>query len=289
MKRMLCILLCLCLFTPIMAFAKSGTLLVAFGTTMPEAVPAITAIHDAFTKEGHNPLLMAYTSDIIRNKLAKQGKPVFSVKKALAEMAKKGVTNLTIQSLHILPAEEYMQLERMVIAFLTQNPNTFKSVKAGYPMLVSQSDLDRVVALVLKALPKERKPKDAVVLMAHGNNRGPGDLEIFALATAFQQADPKVWLTAVEGAHNFDSVLEQLKKAGVKRVYLQPFMIVAGDHARNDLAGPEEDSWASRIQAAGMTAVPILKGLGELEGIQQLFIDHANNAVVDLANLKKAD
>ena len=66
-------------------------------------------------------------------------------------------------------------------------------------------------------------------------------------------------------------------------------MIVAGDHANNDLAGPDEDSWASRIKAAGMRPVPHLKGLGQLQGIRDIFLSHTDNAVIDLANTKKAD
>ena len=133
------------------------------------------------------------------------------------------------------------------------------------------------------------KPGDAVVLMGHGNDRGPGDLTLAATAAAFHKADPHVWLATVEGSNSFDNVLPKLKASGAKRVWLQPFMIVAGDHANNDLAGPEEDSWASRIKAAGMTPMPNLKGLGQLKGIQDIFLSHTQNAVVDLANTKKAD
>ena len=125
--------------------------------------------------------------------------------------------------------------------------------------------------------------------MGHGNDRGPGDLTLAAAAAAFHKADPHVWLATVEGANSFDNVLPELKASGAKRVWLQPFMIVAGDHANNDLAGPEEDSWASRIKAAGMTPMPNLKGLGQLKGIQDIFLSHTQNAVVDLANTKKAD
>ena len=123
----------------------------------------------------------------------------------------------------------------------------------------------------------------------YGVGIGPGDLTLAATAAAFHKADPHVWLATVEGSNSFDNVLPKLKASGAKRVWLQPFMIVAGDHANNDLAGPEEDSWASRIKAAGMTPMPNLKGLGQLKGIQDIFLSHTQNAVVDLANTKKAD
>ncbi len=287
-KRFAALLLCL-LLTAVPAFAKNGTLLVAFGTSMESARPAIDGIEQSYKQREDGPVLLAFTSDIIRNKLAKEGKPVLSVNAAMNEMAKQGVTDLRIQSLHIAPAEEYSQLERMVVKNIAKNPGTFKTVKVGYPLLVSEKDLDAVVKVVLASLPADRKPGDAVVLMGHGNDRGPGDLIMAAAATAFHKADPHVWLATVEGANSFDNVLPKLKASGARRVFLQPFMIVAGDHANNDLAGPEEDSWASRIKAAGMHPVPNLKGLGQLQGIRDIFLSHTDNAVIDLANTKKAD
>lgn len=290
MKKTVLMVLLACLLLTGTAFAKTGTLLVAFGTSMDSARPAIDAIEKAYVKtSGKSPVMMAFTSDIIRNKLAKEGKPVLSVNAAMNKLAAQGVTDLKIQSLHVAPAEEYQQLERMVVKNLAQKPGAFKTVKVGYPLLVSGKDLDDVVKVVLDSLSAKRKPGDAVLLMGHGNDRGPGDLTLAAAATAFNKADPLVWLATVEGAHGFDKVLPQLKAAGVKRVWLQPFMIVAGDHANNDLAGPEEDSWASLLKAEGITPIPNLVGLGQLKGIQEIFLAHTKDAVVDLANTNKAE
>lgn len=292
MKRLWMLLFICCVLTPISAFSGTksteGTLLVAFGTSMESAMPALKAIETAYTRQGQ-PVLWAYTSDIIRRKLAKEGKTVLSVNAAMNKAAEMGITDLRIQSLHVVPAEEFGQLERMIVKNLTRHPGRFKRVLLGYPLLVSAQDLHDVVTAVLDGLPKERGSKDAVVLMGHGNDRGPGDLILLATRAAFQQKDPRVWLATVEGALSFDQVLPQLKAAGVKKVWLMPFMIVAGDHANNDLAGPEEDSWASRIKAAGMEPVPYLKGLGELPGIQKIFLGHTVGATDDLANSKKSD
>ena len=181
MKKCFVMVLLCCLLVAGTAFAKTGTLLVAFGTSMDSARPAIDDIEKAYKKAaGNEPVLLAFTSDIIRNKLAKEGKPVLSVNAAMNELAAQGVTDLKIQSLHIAPAEEYNQLERMVVKNITKNPGVFKTVKVGYPLLVSEKDLDAVVKVVLASLPKDRKPGDAVVLMGHGNDRGPGDLNLAA-------------------------------------------------------------------------------------------------------------
>ncbi len=288
MKRFFVAVLLCCLLSAASAWAKGGMLLVAFGTSVDKARPAIDAVVKTCGAQADGPVLLAFTSDIIRKKLAAAGENVPSVNAALRQLADQGVDEVLVQSLHIAPAEEYSQLERMIVRFVTKNPGVFKSVKVGYPLLVSEKDLNTVVSVVLDALP-ERRRGDAVVLMGHGNDRGPGDLVLAAAATAFHKADPLVWLATVEGANSFDRVLPQLRAAGVKRVWLQPFMLVAGDHAVNDLAGPEEDSWASRIRAEGMTPLPHLVGLGEIEGIRRLFLEHARHAVIDLAAPGKAE
>ena len=126
MKKCFVMVLLCCLLVAGTAFAKTGTLLVAFGTSMDSARPAIDDIEKAYKKAaGNEPVLLAFTSDIIRNKLAKEGKPVLSVNAAMNELAAQGVTDLKIQSLHIAPAEEYNQLERMVVKNITKNPGVF--------------------------------------------------------------------------------------------------------------------------------------------------------------------
>ena len=123
MKKCFVMVLLCCLLVAGTAFAKTGTLLVAFGTSMDSARPAIDDIEKAYKKAaGNEPVLLAFTSDIIRNKLAKEGKPVLSVNAAINELAAQGVTDLKIQSLHIAPAEEYNQLERMVVKNITKIP-----------------------------------------------------------------------------------------------------------------------------------------------------------------------
>lgn len=288
MKKCFAMVLLCCLPVAGTAFAKTGTLSVAFGTPVDSTRPAIDDIEKAYKKAaGNEPMLLTFTSDIICNKLAKEGKLVLSVDTVMNELAVQGVTDLKIQPLYIAPVEEYNRFERMVVKNATKNPDVFKTVKVGYPLLVSEKGLDAVVKVVLASLPKDRKPGDAVVFIGHGNDCGPGDLTPAATAATFHKAGPHVWLATVEGSNSFDSVLPKLKVSDAKRVWLQPFMIVADDHTNNDLAGPEKDPWISRIKAAGMTPMSNLKGLGQLKGVQDIFSSHIQNAVVDLINTKK--
>lgn len=270
------------------AAPRKAVLLAAFGTSVPAAKVALDAIGQDYARRGE-PVVWAYTSDIIRRKLEKQGKPTLSVSAAMDEAARMGVTELRIQSLHLAPAEEFHQMERIVVKNLMRHPGRFRSVILGHPLLESKRDMDEVVDAVLTELPKERKADEAVVLMGHGNEHGPGDLTLYAVNAAFQARDKLVWVASVEGYAAFDDALERLKAAGVKRVWLQPLMIVAGDHAVNDMSGPDEDSWVSRLKAAGMDPRPVLKGLGELQGVRKVFLRHTDASADDLINGKKTD
>lgn len=286
MKRilMLAALCLLCLASA--ALAGQTTILVAFGTSQPGAEASLKAVEAAYARAGDT-IIWAYTSDKIRAKLHAQGRRILSVDEAMNRAAELGVRHLRIQSLHIAPAEEFNQLQRMIVRNLYRHPGRFSSVMLGHPLLESAQDMRETVAAVLASLPRERTARDAVLLMGHGNDRGPGDLVLQAAATAFQQADPLIWLATVEGAGSIDHVLPRLREAGVRRVWLMPFMMVAGDHARNDLAGPEEDSWASRLRAAGMTPMPHLRGLGENPAIQRIFLRHTQAATDNVMQEKQ--
>ncbi len=284
------LLLVLCLAVSAQAASANGVLLVAFGTSMDSAKPALDDIGNAYAKAyPDTPIVWAYTSDIIRNKLAREGTRVFSVREALDECARLGIVNLRVQSLHLMPAEEYTMMQRLLVRDLSLKPGRFDHVWLGVPLLESRQDLNDVMDAVFASFPRERKADEAVVLMGHGNNRGPADLAIACVATALNEKDPLVYLAAVEGANSFDSVLAALREKKVKKVYLQPFMIVAGDHARNDLAGAEEDSWASQLKAAGMEVEANLTGLGSNPGVQKVFLRHTADTKDDLAHPKKAD
>ena len=269
--------------TAVFAEAKDATILLAFGTSDPEAKQSLDAIGAAYKKRGKD-VMWVYSSNIIRKKLNDQGEEVFSIDEALDEAHKRGYKNLEIQSLHVAPAEEYMKVNRLIARSMERNPDRFDSVVFGQPLLMSKKDLDITVAAVQKVLAQKRKPGEAVVLMGHGNNRGTGDILFVGVNQAFQSVDPLIWVANVEGATPFTRMPALLKEAGVKKVWLMPLMIVAGDHAKNDMAGPEADSWTTILKKEGFQVESIVQGLGGLEEIQNLFIEHTDNAYDDIKN-----
>ena len=251
---------------------KVGILLVAFGSSIPSAQVAFENI-DTKVKATYPgiPVRWAYTSHIIRKKLAKQGKYLDSPEMALARMLDDGFTHVAVQSLHTIAGSEYHDLRRTVGAFKVTGG--FERIILGNPLLATQEDMQRAVAAVIETIPKEREKNDAVVLMGHGT-RHPSNAFYAALMFQLQLIDPNIFVGTVEGYPEVDDIKDWLLKKKIKKAYLMPFMSVAGEHAKNDMAGPEDDSWKSVLTKAGITCVPILKGTAEYESFIDIWVSH---------------
>jgi sirohydrochlorin cobaltochelatase len=256
---------------------KIGVLLVAFGSSEASAQISFENI-DKQVKERYPkiPVRWAYTSNIIRKKLAKQGKFLDSPEVAIAKMMDEGFTHVAVQSLHTIAGAEYHDVRKVVGAF--QAMGGFESIILGYPLLATQDDMARAVDAIMATIPRERNKEEAVVLMGHGTHH-PANAFYAALMFQIQQKDPNVYLGTVEGYPELDTIITLLKKNNVKRAYLMPFMSVAGDHAKNDMAGDEEDSWKSILTKEGFECVPILKGTAEFKQFVDIWVDHLAGAL----------
>ena len=261
---------------------KRGILLVAFGTSQPGAKKAYDNINKLIAKKfTKTPLRWAYTSQFIRKKLAKQGIKTYSVTEALENMKKENFTKVAVQSLHIANGSEYEEVLAAVERFQA-SPKAFKKITIGLPLLISANDINEFSKAITKAIPSKRTDKEGIVLMGHGNHHGIGDTTYIATESILNSQDPNIFVGTVEGKPNFDDMNQKLKKAGVKKVYLMPMMVVAGDHAVNDLAGDEDDSWKVLLTKQGVRCVPVLKGLGEYDSIVAIFANHLQTALNNL-------
>ncbi len=261
--------------------AREGILLVAFGSSLPETTATFKAIESDFRKAfPDQPLVWAFTSQIIRKKLAREGRPVGSISEGLDKLAKEGVRVVRVQSLHVMAGEEFSALERAVLLNVKAHPGRFEAVYLGRPLLEGQGDAASVREAVLKAA--KRKPGVLLGLMAHGQAKDRAGLAFEGVRASFREADPLAYLATVEGTRSFEKLLPELKAQKGRQILLMPLMIVAGDHARNDLAGSEADSWASRLKAEGFSVESQLSGLGELAEIRALFVRHARESADDL-------
>jgi len=251
---------------------KIGILLVAFGSSEASAQVSFENL-DKKTKAAFPgiPVRRAYTSHIIRKKLAKQGKYLDSPEMALAKMMDEGFTHVAVQSLHTIGGQEYHDLRRTVGAFKMMGG--FQRIILGHPLLATQEDMQRAVDAILKTIPGDRRKSDAVVLMGHGTHH-PSNAFYAALMFQLQLKDPNIFIGTVEGYPEVDDIKDMLLKKKIKKTYLMPLMSVAGDHAKNDMAGDGNDSWKSILTKAGIECVPILKGTAEYDSFIDIWVSH---------------
>ncbi len=253
---------------------KKAILLAAFGTTVPEAQKALEnvegRVREAFPG---TEIRWGYTSSIVRNKLARMGKQLDSPETALARLMDEHFTHVAVLSLHTVPGLEFHDLSRNAHLF-GQMAGGFDQILVAWPLLSSHEDLVRVAKGMIRHIPFTRKPHDAVVLMGHGTEHHPADAIYSAMNQVFGELDPNIHVATVEGYPNLENLLPKLEAAKVRRVYLMPFMAVAGDHARNDMAGEEPDSWKSVLVKKGYECEVVLKGTAEYPEIVEVWLDH---------------
>jgi sirohydrochlorin cobaltochelatase len=253
---------------------KKAILLAAFGTTVPEAQKALDQV-EAQTKKAFPGVEVrwAYTSTIVRKKLAANGKVFDSPETALAKLMDDGFTHVSVLSLHTIPGQEFHELLQNVRLF-GRMAGGFEKALVAWPLLSSHEDMERVAKAMIKQVPAGRRPQDAVLLMGHGNEHHPADAAYPAMNQVLQEIDENVYVGTVEGYPSLDDILPKLAKRKIKKVYLMPFMAVAGDHARNDMAGNEPDSWKSILEKEGYTCEVVIKGAGEYPEVVDVWLDH---------------
>ena len=196
--------------------------------------------------------------------------PYEVMKRLVAE----GYEEVICQPTHIIIGLEYDKMMNMLLAYKDQIP----TIKVGTPLLTEEEDYKEACEIVMQELEQPLAKDEAFVFMGHGT-------EHFA-NSAYSQFEnmlrdlghESTYVGTVEGFPGLDYVIRRLKIRDIKKVYVMPLMIVAGDHARNDLAGAEADSWDSILKADGFETEVIMKGLGEIDAIAEMFVKHLKKA-----------
>lgn len=255
---------------------KRGIIVASFGTTFPETRRlSIESIENRIKEKFKNDLVLrAFTSKIVVKRLkARDNLHIYDVKEALEEMKENGIDQVYIQPLHIIKGVEYEKIVNAVEEFKTSNKNI--KVNIGRPLLDREEDYKNTVkALDLKLQEKNH----ATVYMGHGSYHN-ADISYKKLQEEIDKDHKNVYMGTVEGAITLDHILDKLKKNEIKQVMLKPFMLVAGDHATNDMASDEEDSWKSILEDNGIKVQVDMKSLGEIPYIQDIFIDHLEELI----------
>ena len=257
---------------------KQGILLAAFGAGSAQGENTLR-LFDAEVRQRfpHMPVRWAFTSLLLRERLAKVRKKTDSVRKALEKMHFEKYTHVAVQPLQIIPGKEFSELLADVEDMrLTADRPGFVDIRAGLPLLGSADDVRAAAEAVLKHVPAERKPDEAVVLMGHGA-RHSAVARYEDLAQAVYAQDAAVHVGTMNGAVTLEAILPRLK-AGSK-VWLMPLLSVVGRHALNDMAGSDARSWRSRIEAVGCPCEAVLKGTAEYAAFINIWLDHLEEAV----------
>ncbi len=255
---------------------KKAILVISFGTSYRETCEkTIGATEKALAAAFPEcEVRRAFTSQMIINKLKKRdGIHVDTVSGAAQKLVHEGYETLIAQPLHVINGEEFHDILQQLAPYSDQ----FPQLLIGSPLLTDRADYQKLIRAVSSFLPALGEG-EAVVLMGHGSSH-PANAAYAALDYTFKQEGfPHIHIGTVEGSPSLDEVMVNLEKDGVEKVTLMPLMVVAGDHARNDMAGDDEDSWKSILTAAGYQVEVLMVGMGELDSIHQIYIEHARSS-----------
>ena len=285
-----------------------GIVLAAFGTSYPDALEAILHIRDRVAEANPDTeVRIAFTSSIIRSIWHKRqqdaawlaatpGVPaeILSVQSPLgtmAAMSDRGVKEITVQSLHVFAGEEFADLKSTLEGLATirtvkAKSRPFTQLRIGRPALGMpgslhpySEDIAAAVAALKPDLDQAKGMNAALVYMGHGNDFFSTGIYAEFQARMQQTYNHPVFVACVEGYPGFDDLVAGLKASGATRVLLKPFMIVAGDHASNDMAGDEADSWKTQLSKAGFDVTAELRGLGSLDPWAEIYVRHLAEAL----------
>ena len=282
---------------------ENELLVVSFGTSFNDSrVADIKGIEDALQEAYPDwSVRRAFTAQIIINHVqARDGEKIDNMQQALDRAVANGVKNLVVQPTHLMHGAEYDEMNEM----LDQYRDKFETIAVAEPLLgevgsdatVINEDKEAVAKAITAAAVKDAgfdsldaaaAEKTAFVFMGHGTSH-TAKVSYSQMQTTMQTLGyDNVFIGTVEGEPEetaCENVIEAVKAAGYTKVVLRPLMVVAGDHANNDMAGSDDDSWLSMFNASGaFESVDCqIAGLGEIADIQQLYIAHTKAAIDSL-------
>lgn len=253
---------------------KKALAVISFGTAVPEARRAIARIEaDLRAAMPDYDFYRAFTSSIVRRKIEREeGLRIPGAGELAGRLLADGYEEVRCQSLHVMPGLEYDKMCRELAPFREK----FTRFTVGEPLLSAPGDCRALCEALLVGMP-ERAREEAWVYMGHGSehfaNAVYSELENQFRALGAE----RVYVATVEGFPGLDYIRGRLQTRQVRRVTLAPLMIVAGDHAQNDLAGDGEDSWKSILSRDGLEVRLDLRGLGEFPAIRERFVQHCRS------------
>lgn len=256
---------------------KQCILVVSFGTSYKEtrekAIGQIeTAVSEAFSDYE---VRRAFTSRMIIEKLSREGVQIDNVAQALNRLEREGFEKVIVQPTHMMNGEECDNVRRQAEACAGR----FKILRFGTPVLTASEDYNILVHMLMAEIKEAGDKSAAIVFMGHGT-RHHADSAYAALDYRFKtEGFDNVFVGTVEGYPDISTVIDKVNAYKPEKVILYPLMVVAGDHAHNDMSGNSKESWKSLFEKEGYDVRCVVRGLGELEGFRRIFIEHIKSAL----------
>lgn len=252
-------------------------LVVSFGTSYAETRAKTIDATEARIAEAFPDyeIRRAFTSKMIIKVLRERDNmQVDTPQEALQKLYDEGYSTVIVQSLHIINGSEYHD----TVAVCHHFRRGFAHFSVGTALLNSTADYKKTAEIFVNHCP-ELKDGEALLLMGHGSVHS-SNAAYPALDYTFKQMGyPHVHVGTVEGYPELPEVMEMMAPHKYRKIYMMPLMLVAGDHAQNDMAGDEEDSWKTILEDAGYETECILMGMGEMPEIQDVFVEHLKETV----------
>lgn len=259
---------------------NKAILVVSFGTSYLDALSnSIERIENKIQEEfADYKIKRAFTSHkVIRKLNEKHNINVDTPDESMDRLLELGIKDVIVQPLHMIAGEEFTYIKNVVNKYRDK----FNSINLGRPIFYYQGieHLPQDYSLFIKSIKSELNKSESLVLFGHGtvnpSNSAYGCLQ----AVLEDEGYDNVFVGTVEGYPNLNSVLKRIKKKNIKEVTLMPLMVVAGDHVKNDMASEEEDSWNSILKAEGIDVKLNLKGLGEIDSFNELYIQRIKDVI----------
>ena len=262
---------------------KNELLVVSFGTTSAESRrlnidPVEQAVKSA---AGENwTVRRCFTSQIIIDIIAKkEGMRTDNIREALERALSEGVRNLVVQPTHLMKGLEYDKL----CGVLEEYAAGFDKIALGDPLLTSEEDFGGVADALIEASACYDDGETALVFMGHGTEAASNGIYVRMQNVLAGKGKAAYFIGTVEAEPSLDDVIKAVRAGGFKRVVLRPLMLVAGNHAVNDMASADDPgSWYSRFSAEGYETICIIEGLGQIAAVRSIYADHAHKAIASM-------
>lgn len=262
---------------------KKAVLVVSFGTSYKESMRlSLEAIEKAIAEALEDfEVRHAFTSKKILHLLEKRERLVMAhVEDALKKAEEEGMEVLIVQPTHLTEGNDFVRLKNL----LNDYKNKFGKLLLASPLLTKDEDLVAVAEAVVEGSQPWLNEETGICLVGHGVDAQTNEVYLELQETFGKMGYDDYYVGTIKGAPSSEEVLMKMKAAKrYKRVVLLPLMIVAGAHAVTEMAGDEDGTWKDAFLKAGYNVECVLKGLGEYEKIQQIFVEHTNAVVKEIA------